>query len=109
MPIDYIGNNALVPNRLTYVAVVFNGSSANLKLYIDGLLDKEFNTSQSYFSPEGNFPYTLIATSSTTSTPAGFSGMIDELRVSNIDRNIVPCSQTPTKAKTWGEIKAIYR
>jgi concanavalin A-like lectin/glucanase superfamily protein len=86
VPTDYYksinGTTRLTPGEWTHVAGTWNDTDSTMKLYINGVLDAS-DTFSDYYCWTYNF-----WSGSAREAPGtyNFSGLVDELRVSNVDR-----------------------
>ncbi len=86
------GGSSMDLNEFNYVAFTYNGSTGNLKFYKDGFLDKEQYINNGAIDVVGAY-ITSIGVASSSPTPAAFQGVIDEVRISNIEREINSCGK----------------
>jgi len=79
--IDHWSNSSLLPNTWYHIAATFDDSADKVKIYINGVLDKEFTEYQKpgvtnhpvRIGQGGNYPY----------QNTWFNGIIDEVRIYN--------------------------
>ena len=120
------GNTPLDLGVYNHVAFSYNGGNGVVKFYKNGVLDAEKQINLGAIDAVGVY-LNSIGASSQSNTPSAFSGIIDELRVSNTERIPNPCRlKTPKKHGleeviesedvltnnsniTWGKLKIKYR
>lgn len=104
------GNFPLPLNQFSHVGFTYSSQNGGrFRFYIDGNLDIEQSIDLGRFDAvTGNIGNPYCATCSESISSTNFEGIIDEVRISNIERENLSCT-TPVIPVTWGTIKAMYR
>jgi len=79
--IDHWSNSSLSPNTWYHIAATFDDSADKVKIYINGLLDKEFTETQK--PAVTNYPVRIGQGGNDSYQNTWFNGIIDEVRIYN--------------------------
>ncbi|MBS3149510.1 LamG domain-containing protein [Candidatus Woesearchaeota archaeon] len=97
-------NTNLELERWYYLAATCDGRTT--QLFINGVLDGAI-TDPDEISPLDHSE--ILYMGRCYWRPLPFPGVIDEIRISNIVRDIQPCDPATIDQTSWGKIKSLYR